>query len=205
VGDVRHATLADPPMPRAYDLFGEHWGRTMYVVARVAQEPYSIVPAFRAAIQRLDPGAPVFEVQSVGDLAAAAIRPRRLATGFAAAISLVTLLLASIGLYGLVSSSVAARTKELGVRQALGASRRDIVRLILTEALWLSGAGIIAGGFAARLTMGIVESQLFGVAASDPRVLGAVAASVAAIGTLAAYLPARRAARIQPTIALRHE
>jgi putative ABC transport system permease protein len=205
VGDVRHGSLADAAAPRAYDLYGQHWSRTVYLVARGRGEPHALTPAIRETVRRLDSEAPVFEVQSLDDIIDATVAPRKLATGFAAGIAIVSVLLSVVGLYGLLASTVAARTRELGIRRALGSSTRAIVRMVFGEAVTLAVAGIVAGTAFALAMSRVLQSQLFGIRATDVRVMAATAALLAAVGALATWVPARRAARIDPAIALREE
>jgi predicted permease len=204
VGDVRHASLAEAAAPRAYDLYGQHWSRTVYLVARGA-DAGALGPAMRAAVRQLDPEAPVFEMQSLDDIVNATVAPRRLATWFAMGVAGVSLLLAAIGLYGLLASSVAVRRRELGIRRALGSSTRAIVRIVSGEAVALAALGTVLGSAAALAAARAIRSQLFSIDAADPRVVGATAVVLACVGVLAAWVPARRAARVDPAIALREE
>ena len=204
VGDVRHASLAEAAAPRVYDLYGQHWGRTVYLVARGA-EASVLGSAMRAAVRRLDPEAPVFEMQSLDEIVNATVAPRRLATWFAMGVAGVSLLLAAIGLYGLLASSVAVRRRELGIRRALGSSTRAIVRIVSGEAVALSAMGTVLGSAAALAAARAIRSQLFGIDAADPRVVSATALLLAFVAVVAAWVPARRAARVDPAIALREE
>jgi putative ABC transport system permease protein len=203
--DMRQATLAKPPDPAAYDLFGQHWGRSVYLIARGNADPYTLVPAIRQVVRQMDSEAPVFDVRSLDDVVNGAVAPRRLATGFAVGIAAVSLLLAAIGLYGLLASSVASRTKELGIRRALGSSTARIVRLVLGEAAVLVLLGVFAGVTAAIALARPIQAQLFNVQATDLRVLATVAISLAMVAGVAAYLPVSRAAAVEPAIALRDE
>jgi putative ABC transport system permease protein len=205
VGDVRHVSLAEAGAPRVYDLYGQHWGRTVYLVARGAAEPQALGSAMRSVVRRLDPEAPVFEMQSLDDIVNATVAPRRLATGIAMGTAGVSLLLGAIGLYGLLAGSVAARTRELGIRRALGSSTRAIVRMVCGEAAALAAIGAFVGSGAALVAARAIQSQLFGIEATDPRVIAATAATLAIVGVIATWAPARRAARIDPAIALREE
>src|SRR6185295_2181426 len=200
VGDVRHASLTAAAAPRAYDLFGQHWSRTMFLVARSRSDPYASVPLVRREVQRLDPEVPVFEVRSLSDILDDSIAARRLASAFAAGLAGLSVLLAAIGVYGLLASTVASRMREFGIRRALGSSSSQIVTLIFAEGAGLAAIGIPAGMALAAASARLIESQLFGVRASDPRVLAAVAMVLVAVGAAAAYLPARRASRIDPAI-----
>ncbi len=205
VGDVRHTNLAFAGLPHAYDLFGEHWSRTMFLVAKSRMEPYAVAPLVRREVRQLDAEVPVFEVRSLDDIVGGSIAARRLASGFALALAGVSLLLAAIGVYGLLASTVTARMREFGIRRALGSSSSQIVTLIAAESAALVAVGIPAGIALALASGRLIESQLFGVGAGDPRVLAGVAAMLVAIGAAAASVPARRAARVDPAITLREE
>jgi putative ABC transport system permease protein len=205
VGDVRHTSLASPATPRAYDLFGQHWSRTMVVVARSRLEPYALAAAVRREVQRLDPQAPMFEVRSLEDILDDSVAARRLAGVFAAGLAGLSVLLSATGFYGLLASTVAARTREFGIRRALGSSSSGIVRLIVGEGAAIAAMGVSIGIVIALAGGRLVQSQLFGVQSSDPRVLAAVATVLVAAAAAAAYLPARRAVRIDPAMTLREE
>jgi putative ABC transport system permease protein len=205
VGDVRQESLSGSAGPAAYDLFGQHWGRSVYVIARGGTDPYALTPAIRAIVHDIDPQAPVFDVRSLDDIVNGTIAPRRTATAFATSIAAVSLLLAAIGLYGLLASSVVSRTRELGIRRALGSTTTAIVNLVLAEAAILAAAGTVVGVAATLAVARVIQSQLFGIRATDFRVLAVVVITLATTGGIAAYLPARRAVRVDPVVALRDE
>jgi putative ABC transport system permease protein len=166
-GDVRHASLTAASAPRAYDLVGQHWSRTAFVIARTQGDPYAAAALVRREVQQLDPQAPVFEVRSLGDILDDSIATRRLASAFAGGLAGLSVLLAAIGVYGLLTSTVAARMREFGIRRALGSSPAQIVQLIVTEGAGLAAVGIPIG-VALTLAGGrLIESQLFGVQAGD--------------------------------------
>jgi len=205
VGDVRHGSLADAAAPRAHDLYGQHWSRTVYLIARGSAEPVALAPSIRETVRRLDPEAPVFEMRSLDDIVNATVAPRRLATGFALGSAGVSVLLAAIGLYGLLASSVASRTRELGIRRALGSSTQAIVRIVCGEAIALAVVGTLIGSAMVMAASRVIQSQLFGIHATDPRAIAATAMVLVLVGALATWVPARRAAGIDPAIALREE
>jgi ABC-type antimicrobial peptide transport system permease subunit len=197
--------LTSPPDPRAYDLLGEHWTTTMYVVTRGVVDAVAASRDIRSAVRDLDPSAPVFDVRTLDSLLADQTAPRWAASAMAAGTALLTLLLAAVGVYGLLAGSVAARAREMGIRRALGCPEGTLLTLVLRE-----GAALVALGATAGLTLAIasarwLQSQLYGVTATDPRVLAEAAALLISIGLAAAFVPARRAARVDPTIALRVE
>jgi putative ABC transport system permease protein len=205
VGDVRQSSLTDAPAPRVYDLFGEHWSRTMFVVVQGRGEAEDLAPLVRGEVRALNPGAPVFDVRTLDDLVNASVAPRRSVAALAGGLGMAALLLAALGVYALLASSVAARTRELGVRRALGASTRAIVALVTREALVLSALGVAAGLGASAAAAGVLQSQLFGVTATNPIVLAACAAGLGTVALAASLGPARRAARVDPAVTLRAE
>ena len=205
VGDVRHAALTQPLGPRAYDLFGEHWARTMYVVVRGTGDVPVTAATLRDAVRRLDPGAPMFDVRTLDALVDGAAGPARTATSFAIALGIVSLLLAIVGVYGLLASAVAGRTRELGIRRALGASGGRLARGVAAEATAMSAVGVIAGLIVILLFSRVLESQLYGVSATSNGVLGGAAALLVASAIVAALPPALRAARVDPAATLRVE
>jgi putative ABC transport system permease protein len=205
VGDVRHSSLTEPPAPRVYDLLGEHWARTLYLVARTHGDAVTLAPIVRREVAAIDRTVPVFEVRTLEDLVGAASAARRAATIFASGLAAVSLLLAAIGVYGVLASSVAARAREIGVRRALGASAGGIVALVAREVIVMSAAGIAAGLAIAAVSARAMQTQLYGMAASDLRVAAGVAALLMAIAALAGVVPSRRAVRIDPAVTLRTE
>jgi predicted permease len=205
VGDVRHAALTQPLGPRAYDLFGEHWARTMYVVVRGTGDVGVTDTMLREAVRRLDASAPVFEVRTLEALVSGAAGGARAATSFAIAVGVVSLVLALFGVYGLLASAVASRTRELGIRRALGASRGRLARSVAAEAAAMSAAGVVAGVTGIALFARVLESQLYGVSATNGAVVGGAAALLVAAAIVAALPPAMRAAAVDPAVTLRVE
>jgi predicted permease len=207
VGDVRHGALTETPAPRVYDLFGEHWGRTLYVVLRSGGiEAASLAPGVRRAIARLDADAPVFEAATMDALASRSMAPQRLSAALAAGLALAAVLIALLGIYATVAASVADRTREIGIRAALGAAPRDLLRLVLREGAATSAAGALAGFAGSLLAVPLLGSQLFDVRAGDVALLVPVVSLVLlAIAMLAALPGARRAAGADPLIAIRAE
>ena len=206
VGDVRHTALADAPMPRVYDVFGQHWGRTIYLViqSRPGVTAASLESAVRRTIAAADPSAPIFEMATVETLVAKSVATRRLAAVLAAGLAGVSILLALIGTFAIVACLVAERTSEMGVRLALGAPRFAILRLILTEAVLTSLGGCLIGSAGAALAARVLQEQLFGVRAADAAWLTAVLAVGLAVGSLiAGWWPARRATLADPLAAMR--
>ncbi len=205
--DVRHVGLAVPPRAEIFvnsmqtDL---DWSPVV-LVARTAVNPTSLVDAVKAALRAADPSVPVFRANAIEDVIARSMAEPRLYTWLLNAFALAAVVLAAVGLYGLVSFSVAQRSHEMGIRVALGASRSEIVRLVLGEGLGLAAAGtaigVAAGLAATRLLIGLIA----GIEPRDPFTFAIVATALLTCATLASYLPARRAAAADPLTALRAE
>jgi putative ABC transport system permease protein len=211
-GDVRHAGLDAEPRPEMYlphaqfrfwDDGGPLLG--MDVVIRSAADPAELTRAIAREVHAVDPGVPVDEVQTIERVVAASVAGPRFAAILAGSFSVLALVLAGVGLYGLVAYAAARRVREVGLRIAVGARGADVVRLLVGEALRLVGLGLVAGLPAALLGTRLLERLLFGVAPGDPLTLGAVAAVVIAVGAGAGLVPAARAARIPPLRALQAE
>jgi ABC-type antimicrobial peptide transport system permease subunit len=179
----------------------------MVLHVRASDDPRSIIPALRHELQRAHSTAPQFAIQTIADeLDAVLVRQRLLAT-LGTVFSLLALLLAAVGLYGLFAFVVVRRTREIGLRMALGAGRLDITRMVIREALTLVLAGVGLGGAGgavlSRLATLRLAGLLPGVDTKDPIALAAAVAILLTVAGIAAYLPARRASRIQPMDAVR--
>jgi ABC-type antimicrobial peptide transport system permease subunit len=159
----------------------------------------------RTIVREMDPQLPISEVGTLEQSIAAQLAARRFVMTLLAAFAALAALLAAIGIYGVVSYLVAQRTHELGLRLALGASRADLLRLVLRQSLYQLLPGIAIGVVAALALTRVMASQLYGVSTTDPLTFAAVTLSLIAVGTLASYVPARRAAAVEPITALRQE
>jgi macrolide transport system ATP-binding/permease protein len=207
VADVHEGELTDADKPAIYTPFAQGPDNIFAVVVRSDLDRAALRPALEQAVHQVDPGIVLFQMQTVEDLIAqspAAMMhryPARLVSIFA----ISALLLGVVGLYGVVSYSVSQRTREIGVRMALGAPRGDVLRLVLSNGMRLAAIGIAAGVAGAVLAGYFLRSVLFGVKPWDTATLVSVAAVLLAIGALASYLPARRAAQLDPMQALRYE
>jgi putative ABC transport system permease protein len=205
VADVKHQALDAPPAPRVYDLFGQHWGRTLYVIARA--EPGAEAPpinSLRTHIADVNPAVPVFDGATLSQLVDRSAGARRLASRIVNSLAIAGVLMALIGVYAITSATVTERTREIGVRAALGATPRDVFRLIAAEAaspaLWGSGAGILASWLAARL----LASHLFEIHAVDAATtIAAVVTTMILASLFASVPPGRRAAAANPLAAMR--
>lgn len=203
VADIHQGGLASNPVPEFFIPCIVHPPQTAYLVLRTPGRPLRFASALRKAALAVDPDQPVSDVKTMDSVLAKAFGERRWMMGLLGSFAAVALLLAIVGLYGVIAYSVARRTQEVGIRRALGAQQADILRLVLRQALALSLAGVaigIAGAFA--LTR-FLKALLFHVTATDPAVFVATAALFIVVALAASYIPARRAARIDPMTALR--
>lgn len=207
VDDIREGGLDQEIRPAIYEPFDQSTDDVFIIVARTTQDPKSILPSLVAAVHQIDPDLGVTnEVtmeQQINDSATAYMHrsAAALVGGFAA----LALVLSVVGLYGVIAYSVSQRTREIGVRMALGAQRSSVCRLILKQAGWLTALGLGAGLICSLATTMLMRSLLFGVRAWDISTLGAVAVVLALCALLASYIPARRAAGVNPVEALRAE
>jgi ABC-type antimicrobial peptide transport system permease subunit len=174
------------------------------VVLRTSLPATLLEPQIRHEIQSIDPGLPVFNVVSMHDILDRSLASRRFSADLVGAFAGLAVLLASIGIYGLLAYMVSQRSREIGIRMALGARRDDILRMFLRKGVVLAGLGIVAGLVFSAATASMMASLLYGVRPHDPAVFLIVPLLLFAIAVLASYLPARRATMVDPIIAL-HE
>jgi predicted permease len=205
VGNVRHAGLDRGTEPELYLLGGQNGWSTEDLVVRTKGRLETMVPAVRAALRQFDAGMPTGEFRSLGEIVDRSVSPKRLITALLGSFSLLAILLAAVGIYGVIACSVSQRTSELGIRVALGATARDIYRLVIGEGMRPVFLGLGLGLCLALALTRLMRSLLFGVSAADFLTFAVNAAVVTSVGLLACYLPARRAAKVDPMIALRHE
>jgi predicted lysophospholipase L1 biosynthesis ABC-type transport system permease subunit len=206
VGDAKVQSPDEPPTPIFLRPLSQGAGATRrFVVARTAGDPAAAVGMMRAELRDIDAEVPVYEAGTMEDHVAAALALPRAAAGMLGLFGALALLLASLGLYAVVAFAVSRRTAEIGIRIALGASGGDVIAMLLREMMAVVGVGVIIGLGLSLLAAPVLESILFNVRASDPLTLAGVAACLALVAALAAYLPARRAAGTDPMRALRFE
>ena len=205
VGDVRDVSLGEAPGPMMYVPFAQapFWGANLVVKSTLSTS--AVAAAIRQEVQNIDRDLPVTDVAKLPDLIDASVSQQRFRTFLLGLFAAMALILAATGIFGVIAYSVACRTNEIGIRLALGASRSAILRMILRETLLLTLAGLLVGIPCALAASHFVGHLLFGVSANDPVTLAAVAFTLAAVAAFAGFLPARRAMRVDPVIALRHE
>jgi putative ABC transport system permease protein len=205
VGDVRAMGLGQDPGPMMYVPYAQEpfWGANL--VVKSALRPEGVAAAIREEVRRLDKDLPVTDVAAMPEVLRDSIAQPRFRTLLLALFGAMALALAATGIYGVVSYSVAQRTSEIGVRLALGASRPAILRLVLRETLMLTLSGLAVGVPCALTASRLLSRQLFEIPPGDPLTLGATCCVLAAVALLSAFVPARRAMRVEAMVALRHE
>ena len=205
VGDVRNRGLGTPARPAFYEPITQVPFPQMSVVVKTTGDPHSLIPTITGEVTRFDKDLPVFSVKTMDEYLASSVAAPRFNTTLLSIFAGVALVLTIIGLYGVMSYSVAQRTNEIGIRLALGAQTGNVVSLVVFQGLRLVLLGLaigLAGAFAASR---IVKSLLFGVTTKDPLTFALAAGLLGAVGLLACYLPARRATKVDPIEALRCE
>jgi putative ABC transport system permease protein len=205
VGDVRHEGLADNNLPQLYLPYLQNPSSIMNLVVRTTSEPLHLANAVRSQVWAVDKDQPLFDTKTVEDVVADSFGRQHVLASLLGSFAAVALLLAAVGIYGLISYAVKQRTHEIGIRMALGAQSGQVVSLILRQGMGLTLAGLFIGLFGALAAAGLLGSFLFGVKPTDPASFAGVALLLIAVALLACYIPARRAIRVDPLVALRHE
>ncbi|HEY6400233.1 MAG TPA: ABC transporter permease, partial [Blastocatellia bacterium] len=205
VGDVKHSALDKETKPEIYFPMAQVTRRTMSLAVRTSGDPLQMVAAVRGQVWALDRDQPIYNIQTMEQLMARAVAPRRFNMLLLSLFALVGLALAAVGLYGVLSYTVTQRTHEIGVRMALGAQRDDVLRLVIGEGMKLAFIGALIGlGGALALTR-LLKTLLFDVSATDPLTFIVIAALLIIVALLACWIPARRAASMDPLVSLRVE
>jgi predicted permease len=204
VADVRHTSLEEASGIEAYLPITQYGpAGSADLVMRTAMQPTALAASLRGAVRAVDPGLPTADVRIMQDLVDKAVSPRRFVMWLLTAFAVQALVLACLGIYGVVSYSVTERTREIGIRMALGASRGDVQRRVLRETLTLAAAGAVLGLIGAYAAARIITSLLFGLSSTDPATFAGMIAVLSAVALIAGYIPARRASRIDAMTALR--
>jgi putative ABC transport system permease protein len=208
VGDIKHRGLDAASRPELYTpyrqpLFADWTVRPMHVVVRTAGDPLAAAAFVRREIARIDPAQPISDVRTMEARIQQSTQDRRFTMMLLAAFAAFALTLAAIGIYGVVSYSVTQRTQEIGVRVALGAQRRDILGMVVREGMSMTLIGAVAGLAAAAAATRVMSTLLFGVSVGDPVTFAVIPLVLIAVAASACYLPARRALRVDPIVALR--
>ena len=205
VGDVHTSSLDENTEPIAYWPFPELPYSSMVFVARTTGEPLALVPSIREAVRSLDKNQPIAEVNSMEQLVAKSFSDSRFTMLLFSAFAGLAMILACIGIYGVMTYTVSQRTHEIGIRMALGAQRRDVLRLVVGQGVRLALSGVVLGLLAAFALTRVMTSLLYGVSAGDPLTFAGVSILLTTVALAACYVPAHRAMRVDPMVALRYE
>jgi putative ABC transport system permease protein len=205
VGDTKHLGLDTESREMAYWPQPELVYGSMTFVIRTQGDPSGIAAGARNVIRNIDPEQPIGEVNTMEGLLATSVAKSRFSATLLAVFSLVALVMAAVGIYGVMSYTVQQRTHEIGLRMALGAQQSDVLRLIIKQGIVLGLAGVAVGLIASFAFTRLIVSLLFEVPATDPRTFAAVAGGLFLVTLIACFVPARRAMRVDPLVALRYE
>ena len=206
VKDAKHFDLHDQPKPIFYTpIFQQEEPQAVAVYVRTGQAPEAAAGTIRKAVSGIDARLVVDSLQSMHAQIDGTLTSERMLSFLASAFGIIAIFVTAIGLYGVLASSIAQRTREIGIRMALGATRGSVVKMVLREVLVLTGLSVALALPLSLALSTLVKSQLFGVSDRDPATLGLVMLAIASVALLAAWVPARRATQVQPMIALRYE
>jgi predicted permease len=203
--DGKYFNIAEDPRSFVWTpIFQSYWNSASLIV-RTTGDPTSMISPIRNELRSIDPNLPLFEVKTLSDHLRLAFFPSRVAASVLGAFGIVALLLAAMGIYGITSNSVAQRTHEIGIRMALGAQLSDVLKLVLNHGVRLILIGVGLGLAGAYLVTRAITSLLYGVSATDPLTFVFVSLGLTAVAFIACYIPARRATKVDPLVALRYE
>jgi putative ABC transport system permease protein len=206
IADVKHANLAVPGDPEMYVPYAQaDPSNSTFIVVRSQVDIQTLAPTIRSAAHEIAPNEPIYRLNTMVRLLENSISPQRFISLLLAVLAGLAVVLAAIGIYGVVAYSVVQRTREIGIRMALGADKSSVLRLVLRQGAQIGVLGVIGGTVAAWLATRMLSSMLFGVDAHDPATFLGVAASLILVVILATYVPARRATGVNPLMALRYE
>ncbi len=205
VRSTRHLPLTTPPSPEFFVPYLQPPYFSMMLIVRATSDPASLAAAVRSKVQEVDPNQAVFDVATMEERFSHAVAPQRFNALVLGIFAGVALILAGVGVYGVMAYSVARRTHEIGIRRALGAQQQDVMKVVLRRGAALALAGITLGLAGALALTRFLSNLLYGVTVRDPRTYVAVSLTLAVVALMANYFPARRATKVDPMVALRHE
>jgi putative ABC transport system permease protein len=206
VSDLRVSKLDADPEPEVYVPYrNAPYLRDFDVVIRTVGNPAAVATDLRKLISNIDPAQPVYDMRTLDRTLADSIAPRRLNMLLLGIFAVVALILASVGIYGVIAYAVTQRTQEIGVRMALGAREGEVVRMVVRQGMLVATAGVVVGLAAAVALTRLMGGLLYEVKPTDPETLAVVCAALAGAALLACWIPARRAAQVDPVVALRYE
>ena len=203
VGDIRHDGIDVDGIPHLYFSVNQRVGKVLGVTARSSGDPSSLVEPLRRAIQSVDPNLPVFGIRTMDDMVTSSLAQHRFSAQLMAAFAVLAMLLGAVGIYGVLAYSIGQRTREIGIRMALGARRAEVIRMVLWQGMRLILIGVVAGAIGAIALSRLMSGLVYGVSLTDPLVFLSVTTVLLLSALLASYLPAYRATRIDPLEALR--
>ncbi|HEX8138460.1 MAG TPA: ABC transporter permease [Pyrinomonadaceae bacterium] len=203
--DGKYFSIGEDPRPFIYFPMTQVYASQAILLVRTTSDPKAMLPLIRGEIQRLDNSLPVFDVKTMTEHMALSLFPARVAATLLGCFGLLALLLAAIGVYGVMSYSVAQRTREIGIRIALGAQSRDVLKLVVRQGMTLATLGLVIGLLASLALGRLISSLLYGVSATDVVTFLAISLLLTIVVLLACYLPARRATKVDPIVTLRYE
>ncbi|MEJ7710073.1 MAG: FtsX-like permease family protein [Pyrinomonadaceae bacterium] len=203
--DGKYVSLGEDPQTFIYFPLQQSYTTSVTLIARTRTNEASVIPAIRRELQTLDATLPIYDVKTLEAHLGLSLFPARVAAIMLGGFGVLALALAALGIYGVMSYAVAGRTREIGIRMALGARVSDVLRIILRQGMTLVVIGITLGLVAAFAATRLLSSLLYGVSASDPLTFAGVTLLLAMVALLACYIPARRATKVDPMVALRYE
>jgi predicted permease len=205
IGDARTESLAESSVPQIYVSVYQHRSKDLAIFLRGRLDPAATPIELREQVQSINPELPVFGAQTLNEMVSASLSERRFSMEMVGLFALTALLLAGLGIYGVISYIVSERTHEIGIRLALGAQSRNILGMVLRQGLGLALVGTAVGLVCALIVSHLMAGLLYGVRPTDPLTFAGVALLLIGVALLACYIPARRAIRVDPLVALRHE
>ena len=206
VGNVLHSSLEQKPRPEVYLPFGQaHWPSVFVVIRAQNADATALVASAQNAVWSVDRSVALADVRTMNEVIARSVVRRKFTMTLLGVFAALAMALAAIGLYGVMAYSISQRTHEIGIRMALGAQRNTVLAMVLRQGMAMAAAGIVAGVVAALALTRLISGLLFGVSATDPLTFGGIVLLLGVVALLANYLPARRATRVDPMVALRYE
>ncbi|HEY8460247.1 MAG TPA: FtsX-like permease family protein, partial [Blastocatellia bacterium] len=201
----KYGTLGENPQPFIYFSLAREYGSGVTLVVHAGVEPQSLVNAIRQEAKRLDPDMPLYDVKTMSEHLGLSLFPLRVGAWMAGGFALLALMLAGVGIYGVMAYGVSQRAREIGIRMALGAGRGDVMKLVVRQGMWLTLIGLAIGLAGALALTRLMSSALYGVSATDVATFAGVTLLLGSVAFIACYLPARRAVKVDPMTAVKCE
>jgi ABC-type lipoprotein release transport system permease subunit len=205
VRDIKYGQLNEAPLPYMYFALEQNFVSTAVLHVRSGGAPATVLAAVREVVRTLDPNLPIFDARTVEEHMRSAVFAQRMGANLLGVMGILAVILAAVGLYGVIAYAVSQRTQEMGIRLALGAAPRDLLRMVMRQGLVITGMGLAIGLALAFAATGFMRSLLPGIAPRDPMTFVAVPLVLIVIAAVAALIPGRRAGAVDPVVALRYE